>query len=140
LLREEFRLFKLILHSELRRRAASRRALPCPSSIVNVLCVQPMSSKAKPVVAFIKDLIDEENCSPNSCDSNSDSGRGPSSDDGNQPHHLHNNNHQPQQIQQQQQLSHLSDAQSTISCRIVSRSLSPCSEDLRSCEYTSVFL
>ena len=32
LLREEFRLFKLILHSELRRRAASRRALPCPSS------------------------------------------------------------------------------------------------------------
>jgi len=32
LLREEFRLLKLILHSELRRRAASRRALPCPSS------------------------------------------------------------------------------------------------------------
>ena len=32
-LREEFRLFKLILHSELRRRAASRRALPCPSSV-----------------------------------------------------------------------------------------------------------
>ena len=29
---EEFRLSKLILHSELRRRAASRRALPCPSS------------------------------------------------------------------------------------------------------------
>jgi len=27
--REEFRLLKLILHSELRRRAASRRALPC---------------------------------------------------------------------------------------------------------------
>jgi len=33
LLREEFRLLKLILHSELRRRAASRRALPCPSSV-----------------------------------------------------------------------------------------------------------
>ena len=32
LLREEFGLLKLILHSELRRRAASRRALPCPSS------------------------------------------------------------------------------------------------------------
>jgi len=34
LLREEFRLFRLILHSELRRRAASRRALPCPSSLL----------------------------------------------------------------------------------------------------------
>ena len=34
LLREEFRLFKLILHSELRRRAASRRALPCQSSFL----------------------------------------------------------------------------------------------------------
>jgi len=34
LLREEFRLLKLILHPELRRRAASRRALPCPSSII----------------------------------------------------------------------------------------------------------
>jgi len=32
LLREEFALLKLILHSELRGRAASRRALPCPSS------------------------------------------------------------------------------------------------------------
>jgi len=32
LLREEFGLLKLILHSKLRRRAASRRALPCPSS------------------------------------------------------------------------------------------------------------
>ena len=32
LLQEEFRLLKLILHSELRRRAASRRALPCPFS------------------------------------------------------------------------------------------------------------
>ena len=32
LLREEFGLHKLILHSELRRRAASRRDLPCPSS------------------------------------------------------------------------------------------------------------
>ena len=30
--RQEFRQLKLILHSELRRRAASRRALPCPSS------------------------------------------------------------------------------------------------------------
>jgi len=30
--REEFRLLKLILHSELRRRAASRRALPCTSN------------------------------------------------------------------------------------------------------------
>jgi len=34
LLREEFRLLKLILHSELRRLAASRRALPCPSSFI----------------------------------------------------------------------------------------------------------
>jgi len=34
LLREEFRLLKLILHAELRRRAASRRALPCPSSFI----------------------------------------------------------------------------------------------------------
>jgi len=32
--REEFRQLKLILHSELRRRAASRRALPCPSSVL----------------------------------------------------------------------------------------------------------
>ena len=32
LLREEFRISKLTLHSDLRRRAASRRALPCPSS------------------------------------------------------------------------------------------------------------
>ena len=31
--REEFRQLKLILHSELRRRAASRWALPCPSSL-----------------------------------------------------------------------------------------------------------
>ena len=30
--REEFRQLKLILHSELRRRAASHRDLPCPSS------------------------------------------------------------------------------------------------------------
>ena len=30
---EEFRQSKLIVHSELRRRAASRRALPCPSSL-----------------------------------------------------------------------------------------------------------
>jgi len=33
LLLEEFGLLKLILHSKLRRRAASRRALPCPSSL-----------------------------------------------------------------------------------------------------------
>jgi len=33
LLQEEFRQLKLILHSELRRRAASRWALPCPSSL-----------------------------------------------------------------------------------------------------------
>ena len=32
--REEFRQLKLILHSELRRRAASRRALPYPSSFI----------------------------------------------------------------------------------------------------------
>ena len=32
LLREEFRIPKLTFHSDLRRRAASRRALPCPSS------------------------------------------------------------------------------------------------------------
>ena len=32
LLLEEFGLLKLILHAKLRRRAASRRALPCPSS------------------------------------------------------------------------------------------------------------
>ena len=37
--REEFRLLKLILHSELRRRAASRRALPCPSSYL-LICIQ----------------------------------------------------------------------------------------------------
>ena len=41
LLREKFGLLKLILHSELRRRAASRRALPCPSSIV---CIAPHGS------------------------------------------------------------------------------------------------
>ena len=33
----EFRLLKLILHSELRRRAASRRALPCTFSLLNFL-------------------------------------------------------------------------------------------------------
>jgi len=38
LLREEFRQLKLILHSELRRRAASRRALPCPSSCCKYYC------------------------------------------------------------------------------------------------------
>ena len=35
LVREEFRLLTFILHSELRRRAASRRALPCPSSSID---------------------------------------------------------------------------------------------------------
>ena len=35
--REEFRQLKLILHSELRRRAALRRALPCPSSLIMLL-------------------------------------------------------------------------------------------------------
>jgi len=103
-----------------------------------MLRLQPMSNKTKPVVAFIKDLIDEENCSPNSCDSNSDSGRGPSSDDGNQPHHHHSHHHQPHHQQQLQQLVQLNDGDSTISCRIVSRAVSPCSEDLRSCEYTTV--
>jgi len=39
LLREEFRQPKLILHSELRRRAASRRALPSPSSVFHVFWV-----------------------------------------------------------------------------------------------------
>jgi len=34
---EEFRISKLTFHSDLRRRAASRRALPCPSSFLNVL-------------------------------------------------------------------------------------------------------
>jgi len=35
LLREEYRISKLTLHSDLRRRAALRRALPCPSSSIN---------------------------------------------------------------------------------------------------------
>ena len=34
LLREEFTISKLTLHSYLGRRAASRRALPCPSSVL----------------------------------------------------------------------------------------------------------
>ena len=34
LLREEFRIPKLTFHSELRRRAASRLALPCTSSFI----------------------------------------------------------------------------------------------------------
>jgi len=33
LLRDEFQLPKLTFHSDLRRRAASRLALPCPSSL-----------------------------------------------------------------------------------------------------------
>jgi len=37
--REEFRQLKLILHSELQRRAASRRTLPCPSSFKVLLHV-----------------------------------------------------------------------------------------------------
>ena len=36
LLQEEFGLLKLILHSKLWRRAASRRALPCPSSLYSL--------------------------------------------------------------------------------------------------------
>jgi len=34
LLREEFGIARLTFHSDLRRRAASRRALPCPSSLL----------------------------------------------------------------------------------------------------------
>jgi len=37
LLREEFRISKLTFHSDLRRRAASRLALPCPSSFFSVI-------------------------------------------------------------------------------------------------------
>ena len=37
LLREEFRISKLTLHSDLRRRAALRRDLPCPSSMKYIL-------------------------------------------------------------------------------------------------------
>ena len=44
LLREEFWLLKLILHSELRRRAASRRALPCPSSFPRIPNYRPMTT------------------------------------------------------------------------------------------------
>ena len=47
LLREEFRLFKLILHSELRRRAASRRALPCPSSCRYYRCTESLSRRRR---------------------------------------------------------------------------------------------
>ena len=36
LLREEFRIATLTFHSDLRRRAVSRRALPCPSSLNRV--------------------------------------------------------------------------------------------------------
>ena len=39
LLREEFRLSKFTLHSDLRRRAASRLALPCTSSFYFILLV-----------------------------------------------------------------------------------------------------
>jgi len=39
--REKFRQLNLILHSELRRRAASRRALPCPSSFIR--CVDGLA-------------------------------------------------------------------------------------------------
>jgi len=37
LLREEFRISKLTFHSDLRRRAASRLALPCTSNVVCIL-------------------------------------------------------------------------------------------------------
>jgi len=43
LLREEFRLFKLILHSELRRRAASRRASRRPAHLV-LLVIAPLTA------------------------------------------------------------------------------------------------
>ena len=59
LLREEFRPLKLVLHSELRRRAASRRALPCPSSyaLLSVTtqftsCVQNVHHRRKHMLAF----------------------------------------------------------------------------------------
>jgi len=39
LLREEFTISKLTLHSDLGRRAASRRALPCPSSFCLSFCL-----------------------------------------------------------------------------------------------------
>ena len=39
LLRVEFRIPKLTFHSDLRRRAASRLALPCPSSLLFVIPV-----------------------------------------------------------------------------------------------------
>ena len=41
LLREEFRISKLTLHSDLGRRAASRRALPCPSSFFFLFFISP---------------------------------------------------------------------------------------------------
>jgi len=37
LLREEFRISKLTFHSDLRRWAASRLALPCPSSFLSII-------------------------------------------------------------------------------------------------------
>jgi len=39
LLREEFGIATLTFHSDLRRRAASRRALPCPSSLLSFASV-----------------------------------------------------------------------------------------------------
>ena len=36
LLREEFGIATLTFHLDLRRRAASRRALPCPSSVMSI--------------------------------------------------------------------------------------------------------
>jgi len=38
LLREEFGIATLTFHSDLQRRAASRRALPCPSSFLCIAC------------------------------------------------------------------------------------------------------
>jgi len=39
LLREEFGIATLTFHSDLRRRAASRRSLPCPSSSSHIFIV-----------------------------------------------------------------------------------------------------
>ena len=47
--REEFRQLKLILHSELRRRAESRRALPCPSSFFLFLFRHAFSEVPRPI-------------------------------------------------------------------------------------------
>ena len=51
---KEFRQLKLILHSELRRRAASRRALPCPSSLCMFFNVFYKSEKTCFYVSYSK--------------------------------------------------------------------------------------